>query len=101
MSKKKMILQKIKNLINKKQQPLITENTSPYNVRLHNVKNLNYITNLIKPQIDKLKENLDENSKKYVDFFIYSILNLPSEYTQDWKPIAEATLLAFPAELGE
>jgi len=45
----------------------------------------NEIVEYFRPQIDKLKENLDENSKKYVEFFIDSAIRMPSRYTKDWK----------------
>ena len=36
----------------------------------------------MKPQIDALKENLDGNSKKYVDYYIHSMLLFPSYIVQ-------------------
>ncbi len=38
----------------------------------------NDLLNLLQPNIDKLKENLDATSKKYIDFCIYSLIHLPT-----------------------
>ena len=85
------MFKKIKNLINKKSLTAEQQN-SPTQQQNDNTKeemldiicygDLEYIKNLMKPQIDALKENLDENSKKYVDFYIKSMLLFPWDIKQ-------------------